>query len=195
MIAALDNTFLTLLLNPRAVPRPNPETGQPAEYCRERIESLIDDISAKQGTVIVPAPALAECLCSTDSAEAYLEVLSGYSSIDVFPFDKKAAFELSQIMRKADLAGDKRSGESGNWQHVKMDRAIVAIAVVNGATTLYSDDNRQSNFARMAGLAVIHTWDLPISEKWAQGHLDGELDREWPEHKRPPKPSMPKEEA
>jgi hypothetical protein len=186
----MDNTFLTLLLNPKAAPRPNPATGKPVPYCRERIDSLIDEISARSGTLIVPAPSLAECLCGTDSPAAYIEALAAYDNIEVAPFDQRAAYELSQAIRKADTAGDKRSGQLGNWQHVKMDRTIVAIALVYGATTLYSDDDRQCNFANMSGLATVHTWDLDLSSKWSQAHLQDGSDRAWPEQKVPPKPTL-----
>lgn len=187
MIAACDNTFLTLLLNEKAVSRPNPSTGKPAEHCRARIESLVDDLSTNGGTLIVPSLVLAECLCHTTTPEAYMNVLSAYASIEVASFNKRAAYELSKIISEAQKAGDKRSGEKGNWQHVKMDRAIVAVAVVYGARTFYTDDDRQANFAKLAGLSVLHTWDLPISQKWAQTDLQEISDKTWPHQKAPDK--------
>lgn len=189
LIAAMDNTFLTLLLNPKAVPRPNPDTGFPVPNHKDRIDTLIDEFDSRGDTLIIPSPTLAECLCSAALPEAYLAELENYAAIEVASFDQRAAYELSQIIRKAQLQGDKRSGETGNWQHVKMDRAIVAIAVVNGATVFYSDDSRQSAFAALAGLSVVHTWDLPISAARAQGHLQEGSDERWPEQRTPPKPA------
>ena len=73
MIAACDTTFLTLLLNPNATPRPDPSTGAPAPYCVLRIEALIDKLSEQKTKLIVPSPALAETLVSTDRPESYMK--------------------------------------------------------------------------------------------------------------------------
>lgn len=117
MIAAIDNTFLTLLLNPKAAPRPNPETGQPASFCRERIEALIDRLSQDNGILLVPAPALAEALCAADAIEAYITELQQYEAIEIAAFDGRAACELGRVIRSSIKAGDKRSGQTGAWQH------------------------------------------------------------------------------
>jgi len=189
VIAAMDNTFLTVLLNPKAAPRPNPDTGLPVSHCKQRIEALIDEISRTDGTLLIPAPALAEALCATSAVEAYLDELRQYSSIDVAPFDAPAAYELGRVIREAALSGDKRSGEIGNWQQVKMDRAIVAIAISRSVDVFYSDDGRQINFAKMAGLTVKSTWDLALPDKYAQHDLSEKSDEPWPTQKRPAKSS------
>jgi hypothetical protein len=47
---------------------------------------------------------------------------------------------------------------------VKFDRQIVAVAKVNGAHTIYSDDDDVRKFATKAAMKVIATWDLPVPE-------------------------------
>lgn len=185
MIAAIDNSFLTLLLNPAAVARPNPATGLPVTFCRQRIEALVDELSRQNGTLLVPTPALAEALCVSASIEAYFNDLQQYASIELAPFDGRAAYELGRMIRDAKRAGDKRSGQTGDWQHVKMDRAIVAIAVSRSAQVFYSDDNRQITFAKMAGLEVRSTWDLDLPTEFAQQHLSEQSETPWPQHKKP----------
>jgi hypothetical protein len=189
LIAAIDNTFLTVLLNPNAAARQNPATGQPVPNCRQRIEALVDDLSRKNGTLLIPAPALAEALCAAEAIEAYFDDLQQYSAIEVAPFDSRAAYELARVIRNAIASGDKRSSQTGTWQQVKMDRAIVAIAVSRSATTFYSDDPRQINFAKLAGLDVKSTWDLGLPEEYAQLHLSERLEQPWPQQKRLPKSS------
>lgn len=186
MIAAIDNTFLTLLLNPNAVARPNPVTGQPVSHCRQRIEALIDELSQQNGTLLVPAPALAEALCSSSAIEAYFDQLQQFSAIEVAAFDARAAYELGRVIRDAKVKGDKRSGQVGEWQYVKMDRAIVAIAVSRCAEVFYSDDDRQIAFAKLAGLKVISTWDLDLPPKYAQQHLSEQGQEPWPVQEKPP---------
>jgi hypothetical protein len=186
LIAALDNTFLTVLLNPNAVPRPNPATGIPIEHCRQRIEALVDDLSRKGATLLIPAPALAEAVCATESIEAYFEALQQFSAIELAPFDGKAAYEFGKMIRDAKAKGDKKSGQIGDWQHIKMDRTIVAIAVSRSANVLYSDDTRQKNFATSVGLEVKSTWDLELPPEYAQRHLSETGESPWPPMKKPP---------
>jgi hypothetical protein len=89
VIAAIDNTFLTVLLNPNAAPRPHPATGEPTPHCKQRIEALIDDLSRKQATLLVPSTALAEALRGDEAIEAYLSALQQFSAIEISPFDGK----------------------------------------------------------------------------------------------------------
>ncbi|MBO9419732.1 hypothetical protein J7481_09530 [Labrenzia sp. R4_2] len=180
MIAAIDNTFLTLLLNPAAKPRTNPATKIPATHCKERIEGLVDTIDKRGGRLLVPAPCLAEVLASDEATDAYITDLQSYGVIEIADFNARAAYELGHIIRNANFAGDKRSGEKGNWQHIKMDRQIVAIAKVHNVDTFYTDDQRQRNFAEAAGLKVLSTWDLDLPSKFAQmdmlkDHKDGQI--------------------
>jgi predicted nucleic acid-binding protein len=168
VIVAFDNTFLTLVLNPAAPPRPNPQTGKPASHCRSRIEALIDNLTAQRARVIVPAPVFAEALCATPDLQRLLVQVEEYQVIEVSPFDKRSAIELAFITRAAIAKGDKRDGVLADWQRVKFDRQIVAIAKANGASVIYTDDYPQTRFAELAGLAVKHTWDLPLPASHAQ---------------------------
>ncbi|MFT6658124.1 MAG: putative nucleic acid-binding protein [Maritalea sp.] len=66
------------------------------------------------------------------------------------------------------MAGDKKSGSQAGWTQVKFDRQIAIIAKVNGASVFYTDDMKQTEFAEMLGMKVIHTWDLDLPAKHAQ---------------------------
>lgn len=178
-----------MLLNPMATSRPDPATGQQVAHCRQRIEALVDDLSRRSGTLLVPAPALAEALCASNAVEAYFHDLQQYSAIEVAPFDTRAAYELGRIIRAASANGDKRSGQTGTWQHVKMDRAIVAIAVSRSATVFYSDDDRQIAFANLAGLTVKSTWNLDLPPEYAQQDLSEHSPIPWPQQRKTPKSS------
>lgn len=186
MIAAVDNSFLILLLNPDSPSRLNPATKAPVPYCKERIEDLIDDLSQKNGTLLIPAPALAESLCASEAAEIHFERLQGYKAIEVAPFGARAALELGRIIRAASLKGDKRFGQVGDWQHVKMDRTIIAIAKVHSVEVFYSDDTDQIAFAKTVGLLVRSSWDLPLSERRSQRNLDERSRLPWPNQKATP---------
>jgi hypothetical protein len=78
------------------------------------------------------------------------------------PFDERAAIELAAMELSARGKGAKKAGFESPYQKVKFDRQIVAVARVNGAHTIYSDDQDLGRFAKNAGMKVVCTWDLPI---------------------------------
>jgi len=92
-------------------------------------------------------------------------------AFEIAPFDVRAAIDLAAEIRKSIKSGDKKAGVAANWQEIKFDRQIAAIARVNGALILYTDDDNQTLFAKGMGLTVRHTWDLPIPARYAQGDL------------------------
>ena len=62
MIVAFDSDILILLLHESIPPPSDPETQQPVQHVRERLDQLIADLAERGARVIVPAPALAEVL-------------------------------------------------------------------------------------------------------------------------------------
>ena len=60
----------------------------------------------------------------------------------------------------------------------------MAVAVTYGAETFYTDDDGQASFAKMCGLNVRHTWDLTISDRYAQRKLE-EVSEPWPIQRKP----------
>ena len=54
---------------------------------------------------------------------------------------------------------------------IKFDRQIVAIAKVQQATAIYSDDNQLIMFAEANAIACIRVADLPIPESARQQRL------------------------
>jgi hypothetical protein len=70
--------------------------------------------------------------------------------------------ELAMRLRAAIKSGDPRQGIQITKSAMKFDRQIVAIALVNGARMLYSDDDRVETFAASCGLATKRVADLPV---------------------------------
>ena len=168
MIVAFDNTFLSLVLHPSAKPRENPETGKPVAFCKERVEALVDDLSKRGATVIIPTPCFSELLCAVPDLEKAISAINQSTAFDLAPFCERCAIDLSEIVRAALASGDKRSGVSAPWNQIKFDRQIAVIAKVNGAEILYTDDSNQAEFAKKIGLTVKHTWDLELPDRYAQ---------------------------
>ena len=161
-MVAFDNTILSLPMFPDAELRQG-SGGHKVEYARERVLGLVREIEDAGEQVVVPAPALAELLV-TDGVDVQdvLTTLRGSPFIRIESFDERAAVELAMRLREARKAGDQREGLPITKSAMKFDRQIVAIALVSGASVLYSDDDGVVKFAAACGLAVKRVTDLPV---------------------------------
>ena len=68
MLVIFDADFLTLLLNPDAVPPIDPATGQPVERASQRIERLVAGLDKSKSKIVIPTPALSEFLVISDES-------------------------------------------------------------------------------------------------------------------------------
>lgn len=69
---------------------------------------------------------------------------------------------MAAAIREAIQEGDKKAGATGPWAKVKFDRQIVAIAKVQGADVIYSDDEDIVRYASRVNISVVRVADLPI---------------------------------
>lgn len=106
MIVAFDNTFLSLALNPKTKPTPNPATNAPIDFCVHRVEALIDELGSRGDTILIPTPCLAEMLCAVPDFEAAISEVYKTSAFEPAPFDARSAIELANASRKAKAEGD-----------------------------------------------------------------------------------------
>lgn len=161
----IDATTLAYLVTPDGGAPIDPTTGEKVSRAKDRIEHLIIQLDREKTTLIVPTPALSEVLVlAEDAGPAMLDRISRSSRIRVADFDTRAAVEVAAMTREALRQGDKFGGSDSPWQKVKVDRQIIAIARVNGASTIYSDDKNLAKFAERVGLAVIPLRALPLPE-------------------------------
>ena len=174
MTVAFDATILLPLLNPN-IPGPlDSTTGKPLESCRERIDQLIELLEKRREKIIIPTPALSEVLVHSEKAAAqYLSTLRAVGAFKIEGFDERAAFEAAIMIRELlkPLGKKRRKKMAVTWAKAKFDRQIVAIAKVNGATTLYSDDKDLRVFAQQVGLMVVGLAELPLPPKESQQFL------------------------
>jgi predicted nucleic acid-binding protein len=147
-----DSSFLIPLLDPEVK-----GIGQ----IDAKLRHLIATLDKQRDIVIVPTPALSETLIGAgDAAPQYLEILNKTSRFRIAPFGPRAAVEAAARHREALRAGDKKEG-SESWAKVKFDRQIIAIAKVEGAERIYSNDADIRRFGKAEGLEVIRLQDLP----------------------------------
>jgi hypothetical protein len=83
--------------------------------------------------------------------------------IRIEPFDERAAIELADREIAAREKGNKKgSASTSEWQKVKFDRQVVAVALVHQASAIYSDDPDIAAHGKDCGIRVLALADLPL---------------------------------
>lgn len=144
----------------------------PVENFRIKLDYLLDSLDQAGEKIIVPTPALSEILVLAGQAGPnYLAQLEKGRPFRIVDFDKRAAIQHAAMTASAIHSGDKKEGSSESWAKVKFDRQIVAIAKVEGCSTIYSDDKGVRNFAQRNGMSVIQMAELPMPHTGPQSDL------------------------
>ena len=151
----------------------DPATRSDVPQARERVDFLVYTLSKASERIIIPTPVLTECLIHTGRAGVgYLSVLNKQAVFRVVPFDQRAAIEAAEMMFNARQAGLPKGGPAHAARaKIKFDRQIVAIAAVEGATTIYTNDNDIVNYAAEVRISVQLLPDLPLPPEDAQASL------------------------
>lgn len=161
MIVAFDNTILSLLLHPEADAPLDPATGAPFARAQDRIAYLVEQLREAQARILIPASVLAEFL--TFAGSEYLAIINQSAHFEIAPFDQRAAVEAAAVQKKANASvKGKKSGLSGKWQTIKVDRQIVAIAKVRNAERIYTTDGDVAALAKESGITPVGLTDLPL---------------------------------
>ena len=147
---------------------------------RERVEYLIDRLTDAGEKIIIPTPALSECLVHAGPAgPEYLTILSKQSCFRVASFDERAAVEAAVRTFQARQRGQRKGGNPEvSKTKIKFDRQIAAVATVEGATAIYSDDSDVRGYAREAGMEAYGLADLPLPPEDPQAMLPFKADNE-----------------
>jgi hypothetical protein len=128
-----------------------------------RVEYLIDTLSKTGEKIIIPTPALSECLVHAGQAgPEWVNIINKASVFRVASFDERAAVEAAIRTSQARQRGQRKGGNpEAAKAKIKFDRMIVAIATVENATAVYSDDDDVIGHAREAGMEAYRLSDLP----------------------------------
>jgi predicted nucleic acid-binding protein len=162
-MVATDANMLSLMLHPKAKPPKDPATNKPVSRMQERIDFLLETLDTEGETIVIPTPALSEFLIlAQGDGPDYLATINAAKTMTVQPFDERAAIEVAALELADRKGGDKRGGTGAPWQKVKVDRQIVAIAKVHGASKIYSDDPDVRKLAAKAGITCVSSWELSL---------------------------------
>jgi predicted nucleic acid-binding protein len=160
-VRAIDSTTLSLLIDPSADIPADKKTGKRPEKARERLDHLIETLEAERTKLLIPAPALSEILILAGSeGPTFVDEINSTSVFKVADFNQLAAIEAAAIHTA--LVKAKTKNISGSKVKTKYDVQIVAIAKVNGAEIIYSEDGDIEKLAEQAGIKMVRISDLPM---------------------------------
>jgi predicted nucleic acid-binding protein len=175
LIVAVDTSILILLFDEKANGPKDPETGKPVDGCQARVRHLVDTLAKTKGSkIIIPTPSLGEFLVRSTplAASLYISTLERLRGVRISPFSVRAAIEFAELQRAALSEGKRpKPGELQHRAKPKFDHQIVAIALAEKATVIYSDDEGLGRFAKRAGIKTIGVRQLPLPPVDAQGQL------------------------
>ena len=100
------------------------------------------------------------------------------SSFRVASFDTRAAVEAATMVKAAIDGGDKKLSLATGGQQIKFDRQIIAIARVEGASRIYSNDPDFKKLVGPNGPQVLAFSDLPNPPEEDQRRLDFDKDED-----------------
>lgn len=139
MIAVFDATVLVYLLDAEAKAPIDPATGAPMERCAERVNHLLSGLQETKARIVIPTPSLAEVLVkAADAAGGWMEQLNRSRHFHVASFDARAAVEYAAMESERLRRAERRTAATRS--KAKFDAQIVAIAAIERATVIYSDD-------------------------------------------------------
>ena len=171
-MVVIDATILLLLLRPESAV-PLDAAGKPVEHAPARVDFLIRELEKQGSRILIPTPALSEVLVRA-GAMASQQIIDAISRRPVFrieAFDTRAAIEVAAMTRSALDSKSKKGASDSTWAKIKYDRQIVAIARVNQASAIYSDDRDIRSIAAQADIGVIGLGDLQLPPEAAQHEL------------------------
>jgi predicted nucleic acid-binding protein len=169
LIAAFDASTLVYVIDEHAKPPIDPATGKPLDRCHERVMHLLESLQQENIKIVIPTPALAEVLVrAAKGGPEFLRILSSSKHFRIAPFDERAAVEFAA--RQAERIAANERAPASTRAKAKFDDQIVAIAAVEGATMIYSDDEDIAKLAE-GRFAVIKIAAITLPPEAAQGKL------------------------
>lgn len=128
-----------------------------------RMNGLVSELSRKKETIGIPAQVWAEFLEAASQEEAEESVkLFKSNAFSLLAYDMRCAIETAEVARQGQTVRKSTKGPKRDRQAVKVDWQIIAIAKVNQARLLLSNDGPMAAEAIRQGLNCMKISELPI---------------------------------
>lgn len=160
LMVVFDASMALFLFSERVGVPLNRSTGDPVDQPKQRVEFCLKDLERRKVKIIIPTPALAEILVrSGAAAPAQLARISNSSAFKIVSFDERAAVQVALMAQSPD---DRPRNTTETYAKLKYDRQITAIAKVEGATAIYTDDVGIKRCAEKLNIRVIGLSEMPL---------------------------------
>jgi len=170
-MVVFDATMLISAIDTKAPVPVYHTTNLPIERWAERVTYLLAELESSNERILLPTPVIAEFLVKAGpNRMQFINHFSNSKHFNIGDFDIRAAIEISLLI-DPDLISAKPIDQNATKAKVKFDRQVLAIAKVEGADTLYTDDVSLKSFAERNGFRVILAADLPLPPEPPQGQL------------------------
>lgn len=100
MTVLFDSNVLLLAMHPEAPPPIDPNTQQPLEHAKQRVDYLIRKLSKAGKKVVIPAPVLSEILVHAGKSTNEYVLNFQQSPFRIVPFDTRAAIECADAIHR-----------------------------------------------------------------------------------------------
>lgn len=147
----------------------DPETGEMITEVTRRIDALVDRIENLDGTIIIPAPVLAEFLIGIDknTHQAHINLIRSMACFEIASFDEMSAIECAQLPTMSEL---RQMMKSDTANKVKFDRQIISIAKSLNVDEVWTHDH--GVFQRCKQLGIVVRSLISIEPPPIQGSMD-----------------------
>jgi hypothetical protein len=166
-IYAVDSNVLIAWASPHA----------PASV-RSRLDYFLAELR-KADRVVIPTPVLAEFMVSVEQSADLLALLDGRRQVVVAPFCRRAAAEHAILTRDQRARDRNRRTRTRARAVCKFDHQVVAIAKVERADVVISDDKDLRRDAIRAGMKALAVEELPEPPVPPQQSLPFEAPPAW----------------
>ncbi len=145
-----------------------------------RSQALLDHIESSGGTLVLPAPVLAEYLLGIEgekNKQKHTQLILSMSCFEILPFDELAAIECSLLPSpnefKQFIKSEINSNATAN--KIRYDRQIISIAKANNIDEIWSGDKEVSSKSAEFGIEIKSLLDIQpmaLSEQITLNLLD-----------------------
>ena len=142
----------------------DPNNGDIVKDINLRAEALVGYISNGKGTVIIPAPVLAEYLIGIDKEHqiTHINMINGKSCFEIYSFDEIAAYECANLPTLQEL---KQLDLNLIASKIKFDRQIVSIAKASNIDEVWTHDKNIFEICKREGIVVKSLADISVPSK------------------------------
>lgn len=150
----------------------DPRDSRPIERAIDRAEALVEKIDSAKGSVLIPAPVLAEVLIGLtpiQSAEL-IENIRQLSCFEMVSFDELAAIECAGMITPQELKAA-LADPSVTKAKFRFDRQILAIALANNVNEIWTHDKQLFEKAASLGITVRSLGDIEPNPEQLEADL------------------------